>query len=540
MLEKPDQTIAICTRPLALHFSNSATVYATMNTRQAIQASNTPAVLSLSFSSSRSRFVAGLSDGLRVFRSDNCLTTYQPSLPNDGGLAIVEALDDRYLAFVGGGRSAAFSPNVVVFWDCVIDQEVNRFDFYEPVHGLRLSRRYMVVILEERTVVFEYRELEPRQEATPPPDMSESADTMTGDAELRKGPNALKACHATSPNAFALACLRHDSLVLPAQAAGQIQLIPLAGGSKRVMKVHNSALRCMTLSPDGTVLATASETGTLIRVFDTKTQGQLAEFRRGVDHAIIYDLVISDTNRWLACTSDKGTVHMFDLRPAAPDTNNPSIKSDIHHRKSHSQSHTHPQQPRTYHLSSGVGTNQDQQSLLSSAPSSRPSIQPQAYQGSIQEYYGLRPPPLSSTPHNTTPAGPSAAAYAAFKASPLAPRIMNDVRSIASAPFATGDESPHWQGGAAHSWTMTPEGTRKRVTNPVLPLSGTPSGRPRKGVLAFAPAEGDEAEGCRLWVVGGGSDARWEVFDLVPVQGGGGWMFVKGGFRRYLTRQFVD
>ena len=133
-----------------------------MNTRQPIQPTTTPAVLSLSFSASRNRFVAGLSDGFRVFRTDNCLTTFQSLLPKDGGLGIAEALDDRYVAFVGGGRAPASSPNVVVFWDCVLDKEINRFDFYEPVLGLRLSSKYMIVVLLERTVVFEYRELEPQ------------------------------------------------------------------------------------------------------------------------------------------------------------------------------------------------------------------------------------------------------------------------------------------------------------------------------------------------------------------------------------------
>ena len=486
--------------------------------------------------------MAGLSDGLQVFRTDNCLATYQPSPPKDGSLGIAEALDDRFIAFVGGGRSSAVSPNVVIFWDCLLEKEISRFDFFEPVLGLRLSKKYMVVILQERTVVFEHQELEPQQQATPPPEVEDSTDTLTGEGETLRGPNAIKACHTTSSNAFALACLRNDSLVLPAQAVGQVQLIPLLGGSKRVMRVHNSALRCMALSPDGTVLATASEAGTLIRVFDTKTQDQLAEFRRGVDHAIIYSLAISDTNRWLACTSDKGTIHIFDLRPSRSTTTSPteaaSSRPSTQHRKSQSL------QTRPQRLSTGGGTSQqDKESTLSmgtfsgrSSPAN--TVNTATHHGSIQEYYGLRPPPLSSTPHMT---GPGISALAALKSSPLAPRIMKDVRSVASMAFYMGDDPPHWQGGAAYSWTTSPDGTRKRVRNAVPPLAAEPSGRPRKGVVAFAPTKAGESEddGCRVWVVGGGSDARWEVFDLVGVQGGG-WVLVKGGFRKYLTRQFVD
>ena len=172
------------------------------------------------------------------------------------------------------------------------------------------------------------------------------------------------------------------------------------------------------------------------------------------------------------------------------------------------------------------------------------------YQGSIQEYYGLRPPP--------PPVSRQAAAVSAvqaFKQSPYAPRIMKDVRSVASLPFYIGNDPPHWQGGVAYSWTMAPGGTRKRVRNPVPALPSEPSGRPPKGVIAFAPAvkasrkgeavlASNDDDGAKLYVVGGGSDARWEYFELLPTgsqdTGVFGWVLVNKGFRNYLTRQFAD
>jgi WD repeat-containing protein 45 len=135
-----------------------------MNTRQAIQPSQTPAVLSLSFSGSRKRFVAGLSTGPRVFRTDNCLTTYQPKLPNDGGVNVAEIWNDRYIVLAGGGRVPAGKPNVFLFWDCVLDKEVCRFDLYEPILGMRLSERWLAVVLRERTVIFEYQRLDPSKQ----------------------------------------------------------------------------------------------------------------------------------------------------------------------------------------------------------------------------------------------------------------------------------------------------------------------------------------------------------------------------------------
>lgn len=529
-----------------------------MNARQAIQPSNQPAVLSVAFSASRSRFITGLSDGFRCLRTDNCLTTYQPFQSSEGGVAIAEALDDRYQAYVGGGRAPAGKGSVVVFWDAVLGVEVNDFDFHEDVLGVRLSGRYMVVLLHERTIVFEHQQLERPNLPAPPPDTAEDVGNLETKSDVLQGPNLVKALYSTSPNTCALASLKSDLLALPAQTVGQVQLIPLQGGSKRVLRAHNSSLRYLALSDDGTLLATASEQGTLLRVFNTRTTDQVAEFRRGVDHAIVFSLAFSAGNRWLACTSDKGTLHIFDLRP--PDPAIMVAEQERQAKERRQQQHRHSQSYATHRLSSG--TTYDNTSTLSGGGggggglslgrSSPASAAGTGYQGSVQEYYGLRPVPTSASP----PAGGAGiSAMAALKASPWAPKVLKDVRSIASAPFYMGEDGPHWQGGAGYSWTTTPKGGRKRVRNAVAALPGNPTGRPPKGVLAFVSrpkatltgngraddggADGGDDEGAVMYVVGGGSDARWEHFALLPTEGGG-WVVINKGFRKYLTRQFID
>lgn len=51
---------------------------------------------------------------------------------------------------------------------------------------------------------------------------------------------------------------------------------------------HKSELGCIALNQYGTRLATASNKGTLIRVFDTMMKTQLVELRRGSDSATVY------------------------------------------------------------------------------------------------------------------------------------------------------------------------------------------------------------------------------------------------------------
>jgi WD40 repeat protein len=79
------------------------------------------------------------------------------------------------------------------------------------------------------------------------------------------------------------------------------------------MEAHEGSLRALSLTADGKKLATASEKGTVIRVWDVTTSLRLHEFRRGVERASITCLAWSWDHAWLCCTSDKGTAHVFQL-----------------------------------------------------------------------------------------------------------------------------------------------------------------------------------------------------------------------------------
>jgi WD40 repeat protein len=79
------------------------------------------------------------------------------------------------------------------------------------------------------------------------------------------------------------------------------------------MEAHEGSLRALALTADGKKLATASEKGTVLRVWDVTTSVRLHEFRRGVERASITCLAWSWDHAWLCCTSDKGTAHVFQL-----------------------------------------------------------------------------------------------------------------------------------------------------------------------------------------------------------------------------------
>lgn len=81
-----------------------------------------------------------------------------------------------------------------------------------------------------------------------------------------------------------------------------------------IIPAHSGLIACLALNHDGSLLASASEKGTLVRVYDTASGKRLHEFRRGSSEAIIYSLSFSPGSEFLAVSSNKGTIHVFSLK----------------------------------------------------------------------------------------------------------------------------------------------------------------------------------------------------------------------------------
>lgn len=60
-------------------------------------------------------------------------------------------------------------------------------------------------------------------------------------------------------------------------------------------------------------MATASDRGTLIRIHSTETGQPLKELRRGKEKAEIHSICFDLKGLWLACSSNKGTIHIFSV-----------------------------------------------------------------------------------------------------------------------------------------------------------------------------------------------------------------------------------
>ncbi len=88
-----------------------------------------------------------------------------------------------------------------------------------------------------------------------------------------------------------------------------------------VVEAHRSPLSCITVNDAGTLLATASDKGTIIRVFSIPSARKLYQFRRGSMPSRIYSMSFNAASTLLCVSSATDTVHVFKLGTAPQQRN---------------------------------------------------------------------------------------------------------------------------------------------------------------------------------------------------------------------------
>jgi len=243
--------------------------------------SSVRSILFMGFNQTRSCLCVGTSSGFQIW---DIVPAFKLRYRRDlqGGVGLVHILfRTNLVALVGGGENPAFPPNQVVIWDEMTGAAIAHLEFPIEVRSVKLLRDRIVVAVDGKVYVYRFEDL------------------------------ALMYTVFTVNNPRGLLDVSENVLVFPGAKTGYVYVRNRNRG--KPLHAHANGIQCMALNADGSLLATASVMGTLVRVWDTSSLVKVAELRRGKDSAQILSISFSLDSKMLSVSSDHRTIHVFHL-----------------------------------------------------------------------------------------------------------------------------------------------------------------------------------------------------------------------------------
>uniref|UniRef100_A0A668A6N4 WD repeat domain, phosphoinositide interacting 1 n=1 Tax=Myripristis murdjan TaxID=586833 RepID=A0A668A6N4_9TELE len=169
--------------------------------------------------------------------------------------------------------------------------EICNYSYSNNILSVRLNRQRLVVCLEESIYIHNIKDMK-------------LLKTLLNTPSNPSGLCALSVNHSNSYLAYPGNPTIGEIIVYDANNLSAVTLI----------QAHDSPLAALTFNASGTKLASASEKGTVIRVFTIPEGQKLFEFRRGMKRYVsISSLSFSADAQFLCASSNTETVHIFKL-----------------------------------------------------------------------------------------------------------------------------------------------------------------------------------------------------------------------------------
>ncbi|XP_054284203.1 WD repeat domain phosphoinositide-interacting protein 2-like isoform X3 [Macrosteles quadrilineatus] len=256
------------------------------------QADSSSSVYFVNFNQDCTSLSVGTKTGYRIFSLSSVDSLEQIYEDDTQDCCIVERLFSSSLVAV----VSLSSPRKLKVCHFKRGTEICNYSYSNTILSVKLNRIRLVVCLEEALYIHNIRDMK-----------------------------VLHTIRDTPPNVSGLCALSVSSencyLAYPGSSTiGEVQIFDCSHLRAKIMiPAHNSPLAALAFTSSGARLATASEKGTVIRVFNVADGTRLFEFRRGLKRCVrIANLLFSTDSQFLTASSNTETVHIFRLDEPQP------------------------------------------------------------------------------------------------------------------------------------------------------------------------------------------------------------------------------
>lgn len=260
-------------------------------------------ILYIGYNYNSSYFMIGTDIGFQVHQTYPLALKFSRIL--NGGIGLVQNLNkSNIFCLVGGGVSPKYAPNKLLIWDDKQNKEIYEFRFNSFVLNCFIKQKYIFVFCKDTINIISVQAMK-TVEIILTIDNPDGIGTISSNVDkyilswpdLAKGNIAIKDFSE----------LKSSSVVLSANSLDKNSIFK----QKLIFKAHKSDIVFLKLNSEGNRLASASQRGNIIRIFDTIKGCVLQELKRGNGDAKIYSINFSFDNNFMALTSDHGTAHIF-------------------------------------------------------------------------------------------------------------------------------------------------------------------------------------------------------------------------------------
>ncbi|KAJ2370789.1 autophagy protein, partial [Coemansia sp. RSA 2611] len=214
-------------------------------------------LLFINFNQDYSCLSVGSKNGYKIY---NCEPFGKCYARSEGGIGIVEMLFCTSLvALVGSGDQPTLSPRRLQIINTKRQSIICELTFPTTILAVKLNRRRLIAVLEEQIYVYDISNMKLLHTIETPPN-----------------PTAICAMSPSSENCF-IAYPTPASISSPPTKPGVPPEIPAttdvmvfdanACEAINIIQAHKSPVSSLAMNREGTMLATASDKGTVIRVF---------------------------------------------------------------------------------------------------------------------------------------------------------------------------------------------------------------------------------------------------------------------------------
>ena len=191
------------------------------------------------------------------------------------------------LALVGTDNNINNKRSKLIIWDDNQKKPLSELKFNQNIMNVKLRKDKIIVVCRDKIYVFNLSTFKNI-------DIIETGDNSHGIVAVSYKPE-------------------ETLLAYPDKKKGQVRIKNYEKSSVFYINAHENNIAYITLTYDGSLLATASEQGTLIRIFNTENGNKIQEVRRGKDKADIKYICFEPNLKYLAASSNKGTIHIWSL-----------------------------------------------------------------------------------------------------------------------------------------------------------------------------------------------------------------------------------